>query len=91
MKKYKVSSYHSTPKIEEVEALRETKDCVYVPRFGGGERRTFKQGAYESYFDTWELAHSHILERAQGEVDGIRANLERANGKLGNIKGMKKP
>ena len=46
---------------------------------------------WRSYHETWEEAHKCLLQQAQQEVDSIRNQLERANGNLGRIKGMKPP
>jgi hypothetical protein len=94
--KFKTSSAWSTgPKIERVEVIRETEQSVFLPksRVGktNGERRAAKHSEWEQYHDTWEAARAYLLEIANDDVTAARLALERANGKLGNIKGMKKP
>lgn len=76
--------------IERVECTRETEQSVFVMH-GEQERRAAKHSTYEQYHDSWDAAHAHLVQRAQGEVDAYRSRLESAKGKLGNIKGMKKP
>jgi hypothetical protein len=42
-------------------------------------------------YGTGCAAHAYLLAKAEQEVNLARLNLERAKGKLGNIKWMKKP
>lgn len=83
MHKYKTTSFSG---ITSVEIERETDSSVYI----NGRRRS-KRSEYEDYFDTWEEAHEFLTRRAQDDVESARHVLERANSRLGNIKGMKKP
>lgn len=80
-------------KIEVVEVVRETEHQVVLPSShpGGKERREAKRGDWYSWHDSWEDAHAYIVAKAQAEVDALRNRLEQAKGKLGNIKGMKRP
>jgi hypothetical protein len=92
--KFKTSAINS--KIERVECLRETGQSVFLVSSGfmarkSGERRAAKHSEWEQYHDTWEAAHAYLLRQAQDEVDACRRRLEGANGRLGQIKGMKKP
>ena len=57
----------------------------------GETRRTAKLSDYESFFLTWDEAHSYLLGRADAKVSQARRQLELANATLGNIKGMKPP
>jgi hypothetical protein len=87
---------HFADKIEKVEVLRETDACVYVPatgyrKSGSGERRESKLSDYAQYHDTWADAHAYLLQKAERVVKSARQQLEAANGKLGNIKGMRPP
>jgi hypothetical protein len=83
--------------IKQVEVTKETAKFVTVVyedlwRVGTDktyERREAKVSDYYCYFDKWELAHEHLLKKAQDKCAGLRNQLERANGELGNIKGMK--
>jgi hypothetical protein len=82
--------------IERVEVIRETEACVYVPtqgwsRTGKGERREAKRSDWTQYHDTWADAHAYLMGKAQSCVDSARRELEQANGRLGNVKGMKPP
>ena len=53
--------------------------------------RVAKSGRGSSYFPTWQQAHEHLLNGAQEDVQTLRLRLERANSRLGNIKGLKPP
>ena len=53
-------------------------------------RRAIVSGSH-CFFRTWEEARAHLLAKAESEVDSLRRQLEAANGKLGNVRGMKKP
>lgn len=52
-----------------------------------GQRRT----KANAYFDTWGLAHQWMTAEAERTVRHTRRQLELANARLGNIKGMKEP
>lgn len=80
----KYRTYVSSHKIDAVEVERETDISVWV-----GNRRRAKLTSYDCYFDTWEEAHEFLVDNAERDVECIRLNLERAKGKLGQIKGMK--
>lgn len=54
-------------------------------------RRENKVTDYYSWHDTWEAAHAHLIAEAQRKVDSLRVQLGSAQGKLGQIKGMKPP
>lgn len=79
-------------KVEAVKILRETpKTVVFSGIITGDEIREAKRSNYINWHDSWEDAHSFLMEEAQWKIDGLRLQLERAKGELGNIKGMKKP
>ena len=88
MKKYKTGStnWGVEAKIEEVEVDRETESSVWV-----NGNRLQKSTEYHTYHDTWDAAHSYLLERAKNKVEYARRQLEEHKSRLGNIKGMKKP
>lgn len=73
-------------RIETVEIARETEKQVVLM----GGRRSNKIGDYEGYFDTWDQAKQHLLDKTECEVQERKASLEYAKDKLGNIKGMKR-
>lgn len=88
-------------RIEQVECVRESESSVWIAKIGRELRpgalpktleiRRAKNTDYESYHDTWVDAHALIVRRAESDVASARSALEYANGKLGNIKGMKPP
>jgi len=80
-------------KIEAFEVLRTTARQVVLPNphRKGGEEREAKDTDWNSWHETWEAAHARIVADAQKKVDGLRLQLERAKGELGNAKGMKPP
>lgn len=85
MIKYKATGFYR-PEIKEVEVERETDSSVWI-----SGRRRGKITDFESFFDTWEDAHSHLLKLSRANVDGARRHLEHVNSTHGNIKGMKRP
>lgn len=84
MKKYmcKLGSFLEAT-IQEIECERETDSSVWI-----GGRRNAKRSEWSNYFDTWEEAHSSLLEAAERKATSARLALDRANGVMGNIKGM---
>jgi hypothetical protein len=70
--------------IESVEVEKETEASIWIEG-----KRNAKKTEYHNYFDTWADAKRHLLTVAEKKVAGIRLNLERANGELGNIKGLR--
>lgn len=73
-------------RIKTVEVERETESSVWI-----NGRRNAKLNNYKNYFDTWEEAHSYLMEKAQRKVNEARKSLEQANSELGTVKGMKPP
>jgi hypothetical protein len=84
IRKYKTN--FSRNRIEQVAVDRETKTSVFI-----GTTRCAKVGSYAAYHDSWDEAHAFLMSSAESEVGQARLRLETANGKLGNIKGMKAP
>jgi hypothetical protein len=73
-------------KITPVEVERETESSVWI----NGNRRA-KITEWDTFHDTWDEAHAHLLKHAEQQAQSARRNLEAANGSLGNVKGMKRP
>lgn len=80
--------------IKSHRVVKETaKQVVYESDWYGRtiEKREAKDSEYQTWHETWEAAHARIVADAQKRVDGLRLQLERAKGELGNAKGMKPP
>lgn len=83
MKKYK-AYFGFRSGIEVIECDRENENSVWIK----GRRRA-KIGEYETFHDTFDEAKEHLILRATRELESARSFLQRAQDKLGNIKGMK--
>lgn len=70
--------------IVKVVVERESGSSIWTTE---GQRRT----KANAYFDTWGLAHQWMAAEAERTVRHTRRQLELANARLGNIKGMKEP
>lgn len=81
--KYRTSGFGKNP-IEKIEVERETDSSVWIKG-----RRSVKDSSWLKYFDSWEDAHSFLLQKAEKNLISARRSLERAQGEHGNIKGMK--
>ena len=88
MKKYvtETGRWRVEAKITEVEVERETESSVWV-----NGSRLQKVTGYHIYHDTWDVAHTYLLEKAKQKVEYARRQLEEHKSYLGNVKGMKKP
>ena len=54
-------------------------------------RRQNKRSGHANWHDTWEDAHTFLVTEAEREVNSLRLRLDQAKGRLGQIKGMKRP
>ncbi len=80
---YHAEHYYS-PSIKEVLVEKYTDASVFID----GTRR--KRDAESSgFYKTWQEAHARLMTWAERNVDQARRQLEWANAKLGNVKGMK--
>lgn len=80
--------------IEAVTVLKATaKQVTFLEKDWGEkkERKASITSEYMQFFRTWEEAHSYLVTSNEQRIKSIRVNLDRANGHLGNIRGMKKP
>ena len=73
-------------KIKPVEIESETTNFVII-----NGRRSAKMSSYHCFFDTWQEAHDYLMLEAENALNTARRRLEEAQGKHGNIKGMKPP
>ncbi|HVI55442.1 MAG TPA: hypothetical protein VM621_10360 [Luteibacter sp.] len=79
-------------RINTVVVLSETEKTVTVLHAGEKKaRRQAKRSEFSNYFPTFEEAKSFLIEVAERNVASIRLQLERANGALGNAKGLRDP
>lgn len=81
------------PSITRVQVSRETPKTVTVVSDDGVRRPRVRkrQTDMAGYFDTWEDAWKFLMAHAGKEVGAARRNLELANSRLGNVKGMRRP
>lgn len=85
MIKYRTGSWGREP-IETIEIERETDKCVWI----AGSRHN-KISGYYMFHDSWVEAKSHLLNRAERNLESARRSLQRCQDELGNIKGLKEP
>lgn len=78
-------------KIEKFAVLKETAAQVVFLNERGKEQRENKTTDWYSWHKSWDEAKAHLVAEAQAKVDSLRLQLERANGELGQRKGMKAP
>lgn len=78
--------------IDRVEVERSTDACVFVKSAHrkAGERQA-KRSEYYQYHETWAAAHAYLLDKAEKSLASALVRLQEAQGKLGNIKGIKEP
>lgn len=93
--KFKIGARNLKAEIEEVEILRETEQCVFLPTKATrtnpkGESRELKVTEWHEYHDTWESAHASLTKKAAEQVTNARRRLDFANAFAGNVKGMKR-
>lgn len=89
---YKVSSY--SHKIEEVEVVKHTEKCVWYKYdwFGKEEvRKAAKISGGNHYFESWQEAHSFLLDRYERKVQSLKQATHEANSLLGQVRKMKEP
>lgn len=72
--------------IVPVEIERSTENSVWIK-----ERRVQRTGSYQEYWPTWEEAHARLVKAAEDDLVQARLALQRAEGRLGNIRGMRSP
>ena len=87
MKKYKVSTWSIL--ISEVEIERETNSSVFF-KIGNKERREAKESSYSAYFDSFEEAKKHLIDRTIRELESKKNSVKKLEKDLLTIKGLKK-
>lgn len=88
MIKYKTTN--SYVEIHSVEVSKETALSVWVKN-KHGETRQQKSSSWCVFHDTWQQAKDYLVARETQRVEGLRLQLERAKGALGNAKGLREP
>lgn len=83
MKKFRCFS--AGGEIEAIEILGQTDFFVKLPN----GRKDAKRSSGYNYFDTFQEAKVFLIDVAEKKVRSLRLQLERANGELGQIKGIK--
>lgn len=81
---YKVRKFFDD--LTPVEVARSTDKSIWI----GKNRRTI-DGDFDRYFSTWDDAHAFLLAKVERQLDQHRLQLQRLQGLVGNIKGMKPP
>lgn len=71
------------PSIVEVEVERETDSCVFIKG-----RKHSKITEYQSYFDTWAQAKSHLIGYASHKEAAARSRWQGAQEELSRIEAM---
>jgi hypothetical protein len=70
--------------IDPVEVEKYTDKMVWI----NGDRRA-RITDHQSYFPTWDEAHACLLRRATCDLESARSALMRAQGRHGNVVGMR--
>jgi poly(3-hydroxyalkanoate) synthetase len=83
--KFRTGGFSRSP-IEKIKVERETEVSVWI-----NGSRSAKDSSWHKYWDTWEQAHTYLLEKSERSLEAARKALEGAQGQYGNIKGMKAP
>ena len=92
--KYRIKNKYVEAKIDEIEIIRETELCIFIPMDKNeynhtGERMEFKMTERAEYYDTWDSAHAALTEKAEKQVDNAKLTLELANKLADNVNGMR--
>lgn len=77
--------------IGRVHVSGETEHTLHVVGGNGKTRVHRKRTDFAGYFDAWDEAKQFLLDHAERDVAAARRQLELANAKLGNVKGMRRP
>jgi hypothetical protein len=91
----KYRTAHGAAYIDTVEAEKETAKSIWVRGFAiGGDApllKRAKRSDYDNYFDTWADAKAFLLADAEGALIAARLALQDAQGRFGNVNGLKPP
>lgn len=86
---YAASGFDWSEPVQAVQVESYTAGFVVLQ----GEKRRTKRvtEGYHCYFQTWKEARDHQLRKAEAGVQAARLLLQKAEGRLGNIKGLRPP
>lgn len=76
--------------IREQEVTRETEKCYFIPNpynLRNPEDRRLKD---QNYHETWEAAHTHLLNRSTRAVESAQSQLDWAKNQLAKVQDMKR-
>lgn len=82
---------YTSVNIEPKQVGRLTAKTACVINRDGTFHREHLRTESGGLYPTWEEAHAALLANAEQELSTARLYLQRVQGKVGNIKGMKKP
>lgn len=89
MKRYQTTRWST--EIAEIEVLRETDDFMILATEGRKkERREAKKSGFHLYHETWESAHTYLLQRAKDRLVWAKAGWEERINDLKIIESMRK-
>lgn len=91
--KYKINGRYPEAEIEEVEVLRETARCIFVPvnknkSNPAGERKELKMTDWAEHYDTWDDAYAALKEKVERKVAYASRELKLANSLAEKVKSM---
>ena len=72
--------------ITPVECERETDSSVFIKG-----RRNAKRSTYECYYDTWDEAHSALVDAARHKIAGFCGQVLSLENALQSLLAMRKP
>lgn len=75
--------------IEKVDVLRETDKSVWVDGWNRHGVRKAKRGVNYNYWNTWQEAHSYLMQKKQEQIDSLRNQLAHEEKGLARIVEMK--
>lgn len=79
-------------KIFPVLVERSTDACVWaVDDYNQKIKRSPMVSVYRQFHRTWADAHKFLVDEAEAKVRVARTQLQAAQDRLGNVKGMKEP
>ena len=71
--------------ITQVEVERETEKMVVISFPNGGSQKELKVSSYYSYWDTWDEAKNHLIEKAERIVNKKQVDLQKAEENLERV------